>query len=80
MIYPDMILLDPVDPLTAFNIMRADVRLTARTRETVPADGGLAGLATAHLRERAVGLSWEFGWFCLPAFPQGSYCSARLAY
>jgi len=34
MIYPDMILLDPVDPLTAFNIMRADVRLTARTRET----------------------------------------------
>jgi len=41
-VYSDMILLDLVGPLTAFNVMQADVRLIARTKEAVRTDVGLA--------------------------------------
>lgn len=41
LIYPDMILLDLVGPLTVFNIMQADVRLIARSTQPVIAEIGL---------------------------------------
>jgi len=41
LIHPDMILMDLVAPLTAFNIMQADIRLIARSRQPVLTDVGL---------------------------------------
>jgi cyclohexyl-isocyanide hydratase len=41
LIHPDMILLDLVGPLTAFNMMQADVRLIARSLQPVVSEVGL---------------------------------------
>ncbi|MBV9566278.1 MAG: DJ-1/PfpI family protein [Bradyrhizobium sp.] len=47
LIYSDMILLDLVGPLTAFNILQTDVRLIAQTPEPVSTDVGLTVTPTA---------------------------------
>ena len=47
LIYPEMILLDLVGPLTAFNILQAEIRLIARTAEPVATDVGIGIAPTA---------------------------------
>jgi len=46
LIYSDMIMLDLTGPLTVFNILQADIRLVARTKEPVSTDLGLSVMPT----------------------------------
>jgi transcriptional regulator GlxA family with amidase domain len=46
LVHPDMILLDLVAPLTAFNIMQTDIHLFARTKQAVVPDVGLPVMPT----------------------------------
>jgi cyclohexyl-isocyanide hydratase len=42
LVYPNMILLDLAGPMTAFNIMRADIHLVAKTMAPIATDVGIA--------------------------------------
>jgi cyclohexyl-isocyanide hydratase len=59
LIYSDMILLDLVGPLTAFNIMQADIQLIAGSPQAVMTDVGLPVMPTSGF-ETAKGLDVLF--------------------
>ena len=53
LVYSDMILLDLAGPLTAFNIMQADIQLIARSSQAVMTDVGLPVTPTANFETTA---------------------------
>lgn len=51
LIYPNMILLDLAAPMTAFNIMRADIHLVAKTMAPVATDVGIPLMPTMTFKD-----------------------------
>jgi len=60
LVYSDMILLDLAGPLTAFNIMQADIQLIARSSQAVMTDVGPPVTPTANFETTAKDLDVLF--------------------